>query len=50
MESLSSWLEEHMNDCKQHILISYLLTLAYINYKPVNMNNIIKVINNYVFV
>lgn len=44
MESLSSWLEKHMDDCKQHILISYLLTSAFINYKPNNIDTIIKVI------
>lgn len=44
LESLSSWVEKHLNDCKQHILISYLLTLAYVNYKPNNLDNVIKVI------
>jgi len=46
LESLSSWLEKHMNECKQHILISYVLTLAYVNYKPVNMDNIIQKFKN----
>lgn len=43
LESLTSWLENHMKECKQHTLISYLLTLAYVNYKPENMDNIIEV-------
>ncbi|XP_025422415.1 uncharacterized protein LOC112692084 isoform X2 [Sipha flava] len=43
LESLSIWVEKHMNDCKPSILTSYLLTLAYVNYKPINMDNIIKV-------
>ncbi|XP_025194835.1 FAST kinase domain-containing protein 4 isoform X1 [Melanaphis sacchari] len=42
LDSLSTWLEKHIKECKQHILISYLLTLAYVNYKPNNMDNIIQ--------
>jgi len=33
-----------MNECKQQIFISYLLTLAYVNYKPINIDNVLKVI------
>jgi len=44
LESLSIWLEKHMNECKQQIFISYLLTLAYVNYKPINIDNVLKVI------
>ncbi|XP_001950421.2 FAST kinase domain-containing protein 4 [Acyrthosiphon pisum] len=46
LETLSTWLEKHIDECKQHILISYLLTLAYVNYKPNNMDNIIQVFKN----
>jgi len=42
LESLSFWLEKHINECKQQIFISYLLTLAYVNYKPINIDNVLK--------
>ncbi|XP_050421430.1 FAST kinase domain-containing protein 4 [Adelges cooleyi] len=44
LESISSWLENH--ECKQHILESFLITLAYVNYKTVNVDNIFKVFEN----
>lgn len=43
LESLSSWLEKYMHECKPNILISYMITLGYVNYAPSNMDNIIKV-------
>ncbi|VVC24876.1 RAP domain,FAST kinase leucine-rich,FAST kinase-like protein, subdomain 2 [Cinara cedri] len=43
LENLSSWLEKYMDECKQNILISYTITLGYVNYTPSNIDNIIKV-------
>lgn len=43
-------MEKHLEECKQQMLISYLLTLAHVNYKPNNMDTIIKVnLNVYLY-
>ncbi|XP_050545799.1 FAST kinase domain-containing protein 4 [Daktulosphaira vitifoliae] len=46
LESLSTWLEKNIDNCKKHTLESFIITLAYVNYKPINFESISKVFEN----